>query len=201
MQEAQLTLKREAADPKPLYQNHRIGRTELTIAPHRNRSHPAMWWRIIAYCAVFIPFLIALTLARMQPDVDDQEVPDWKPMLALAEVMREKGELANAKDLLSRAGRLAGWKEDWAGLLAAACGMKKLDRDSGPHSATHALVLRAAVAAETRQNRSGLAAVATAFAALGENKAASRLSSRVHKDWITETSDSSGVFSPDCWSR
>src|SRR5919106_1418627 len=189
MQDAQLTLKRGPADPNPRYQNHRIGSTELTIVRHRSeRSQPAKWWRAIAYVAVFIPFLIALVLARMQPDFDGQEAPDWKPMLALAEVMREKGELSNAKDLFSRAGRLAGWREDWAGLLAAACGMKKLDRDSGPHSATHALVARAAVAAETRGSRSGLAAVAKAFAALGEDKAASRVSSRIQDSWITETS-------------
>jgi hypothetical protein len=200
MREGQLTLKRAPADPKRLYQNSRAGSTEATIVPRRNPSDTAMWCRVIAYGAVFIPFLLALTLAHMQPELDNQELPDWKPMLALAEVMREKGELANASDLFSRAGRLAGWKEDWAGLLAAACGMKKLHGDTGPHSVTHALVLRAAVAAETRQSRSGLAAAAQALAALGENKAAARLSSLVHQNRATEASALSGSLSPNCWS-
>jgi hypothetical protein len=127
------------------------------------------------------------------------EIPDWKPVLELAETARERGDLYYAKSLYLQVGRLAAGRDDWAGLLAAACGMKKLDRQRGRYSATNTLLLRAMVAAETRQSRQGMAAVGKAFSALGEDKVASMVLSRIRTNWVDKTDDSADVASPDCW--
>ena len=75
-------------------------------------------------------------------------IPDWKPVLALADAARDNGDLYYAKHLYLQGGKFAVWRDDWAGLLAAACGIKKLERERGPYSSTNAVLLRAMVAAE-----------------------------------------------------
>jgi hypothetical protein len=168
----------------------------LTIAqPHRAKS-----WRTIIYGASLLALLVLATLAWTQCDFSGREVPDWKPILALADAAQEKGDLYYAKSLYVQGGRLAVWRDDWAGLLAAACGIKKLERERGPYSSTNALLLRAMVAAEKRQSRSGLVAVAKAFAALGEDKVASMVLSRIGKNWV-ETNDLADIVSPGCWEQ
>jgi hypothetical protein len=57
------------------------------------------------------------------------------------------------------------------------------------------------VAAEKRQSRSGLVAVAKAFAALEEDKVASMVLSRIGKDWGEERNDSVDIVSPACWDK
>ena len=57
------------------------------------------------------------------------------------------------------------------------------------------------VAAEKRQSRAGLVAIAKAFAGLGEDKAASMVLSLVGKDWVEETNDSADIVSPGCWDK
>jgi hypothetical protein len=140
-------------------------------------------------------------LAWTQCDFSGREIPDWRPVLALADAAQEKGDLYYAKSLYLQAGKFAVWRDDWAGLLAAACGTKTLEKEKGPYSSTNALLLRAMVAAEKRQSRSGLVAVAKAFAALGEDKVASMVLSRVGKDWVEETTDSADIVSPRCWDK
>jgi hypothetical protein len=54
------------------------------------------------------------------------------------------------------------------------------------------------VAAEKRQSRSGLVAVAKAFAALGEDKVATMVLSRAAKDWVEETNDSADTVYAGC---
>jgi hypothetical protein len=103
--------------------------------------------------------------------------------LALADTARGRGELHYAKSLYLQVGRLAASRDDWAGLLAAACGIKKHDRGRGRYSATNMLLLRAMVAAEAGQSRSGMAAVGKAFSALGEDKVASMVLSRIRTNW------------------
>ena len=106
----------------------------------------------------------------MRPDFNQQEIPDWRPVLARAEASVEKSELYDARSFYSRAARLASWREDWGGLLAAACGMKMLDNESSPYSNVHTILVRAMMAAESRESRAGIAAVARAFAAMGQDK-------------------------------
>jgi hypothetical protein len=114
---------------------------------------------------------------------------------------QENGDRYYAKHFYLQAGKFAVWRDDWAGLLAAACGIKTLERERGPYSSTNALLLRAMVVAEKRQSQSGLVAVAKAFAALGEDKVGSMVLSLVGKDWVEETDDSADIVSPGCWDK
>ena len=183
-------------------QNRSVESGTLPIAqPHSEGNHRERSWRAITYRASLLAFLLLAALAWTRCDFSGREIPDWKPVLALAEAARERGDLYYSKSLYSQAGRLAASREDWAGLLSTACGMKKLEREKGPYSSTNALLLRAMVAAETRQSRSGLVAVAKAFAALGEDKVATMVLSRIGNNWVEETNDSADVVSPGCWDK
>jgi hypothetical protein len=155
----------------------------------------------MTYPASLLAFLVLAALTWSQCDFSGREIPDWRPVLALADAAQEKGDLYYAKSLYLQGGRLAVWRDDWAGLLAAACGVKKLEREKGPYSSTNALLLRAMVAAEKRQSRSGLVAVAKAFAALGDNKVAPMVLSRIGKNWVEETNHSADTVSPSCWDK
>ena len=143
-------------------------------------------------------FPVLAVLTWRQCDFSRQEIRDWKPILALADAAWGRGDLYYAKHLYLQAGKFAVWRDDWAGLLAAACGIKQLERERAPYSAANALLLRAMVAAEKRQSQAGLVAVAKAFAALGEDQVASMVLSLVGKDWVEETNDSADIVSPGC---
>jgi hypothetical protein len=171
----------------------------LTIAqPHSGETLRAKSWWVITYQASLLAVLVLTALAWTQYDFSGREIPDWKPILALADAAQEKGDLYYAKHLYLQGGRLAVWRDDWVGLLAAACGIRKLERERGPYSSTNALLLRAMVAAEKRQSRSGVVSVAKAFAAFGEDKVASMVLSRIVKNWVEETNDSADIVSPGC---
>jgi hypothetical protein len=146
--------------------------TPAIAQPDPEENHRANSWRGVTYRAVLLLVLFLAVLVWSRWDFSGREIPDWKPILALADTARERGDLYYAKSLYSQAGRLSAWRDDWAGLLAAACGMKKLERQRGRHSETNALLLSAMVVAKTRQSRSGLVAVAKAFKALGQDKVA-----------------------------
>ena len=183
-------------------QNRPIESGTLSIAqPHSRENLRAKSWWAIPYRASLLAFLVLAALTWSQCDFSGREIPDWKPVVALADAAQEKGDLYYAKSLYLQGGRLAVWRDDWAGLLAAACGVKKLERERGPYSSTNALLLRAMVAAEKRQNRLGLVAVAKAFAALGEDKVASMVLSRIGKNWVEQTNDSADIISPGCWDK
>ena len=173
-----------------------------TIAePHSRQNLRRKSWWAITYRASFLVFLVLAALTWTQCDFSGREIPDWKPILALADAAWGRGDLYYAKHLYLQAGKFAVWRDDWAGLLAAACGIKQLERERGPYSSANALLLRAMVAAEKRQSQSGLVAVAKAFAALGEDKVASMVLSLVGKDWVEETNDSADIVSPGCWDK
>jgi len=173
----------------------------LPIAqPHSGEDHRAKSWRTIIYRASLLAFLVLAALTWTKCDFSGREIPDWKPILALADAAQEKGDLYYAKSLYLQGGRLAVWRDDWSGLLAAACGIKKLERERGPYSSINALLLRAMVTAEKQQSRLGLVAVAKAFTALGEDKVASMALSHIGKNWV-ETNDSADIVSPGCWGQ
>src|SRR5262245_893450 len=183
-------------------QNRPVESGTLTVTkPHSGENLRAKSWSKISYRANLLAFLVLAAFAWTQCDFSRREHPDWKPVLALADAAQEKGDLYYAKHLYLQAGKFAVWRDDWAGLLAAACGTKTLEKEGGPYSSTNALLLRAMVAAEKRQSRSGLVAVAKAFAALGEDKVASMVLSRAGRDWVEEASDSADIVSPDCWTK
>lgn len=174
----------------------------LTIAqPHSRQNLRRKSWWAITYPASLVVFPVMAVLTWTQCDFSAREISDWKPILALADAAWGKGDLHDAKHLYLKAGKFLVWRDDWAGLLAAACGIKQLEKKRGPYSPAHALLLRAMVAAEKRQSQSGLVGVAKAFAALGEDEAASMVLSLVGKDWVAETNDSTDVVSPGCWDK
>jgi hypothetical protein len=69
----------------------------------------------------------------------------------------------------------------------------------GPYSKTFAILVRAVMAAEGRQSRAGIAAIAGVFTAVGQDKAASMALSRIRPDWPEELADSSNVGAVGCW--
>jgi hypothetical protein len=186
-----------------LRNQHRLSESgTLAMAqPNLGKNLRAKSWWAIGYRARLLAFLVLAALAWTHCDFSRQENPDWKPVLALADAAREKRDLYYAKHLYLKAGKYAVWRDDWAGLLAAACGIKTLERERGPYSSTNALLRSAMVAAKKNQSRSGLAAVAKAFAALGHDEVASMVLSLVGKDWVEETDDSADVVSLGCWDR
>ena len=183
-------------------QNRVVEGGALTITqPHSGENHLARSWWAITYRASLLAFMILAALTWTQCNFSGREIPDWKPVLVLADSAREKGDLYYARHLYLQAGKFAVWRDDWAGLLAAACGIKKLERERGPYSSTNTLLLRAMVAAEKTQSRSGLVAVAKAFAALGQDEVASMVLSLVRKNGVEETNDSTDIVLPSCWDR
>jgi hypothetical protein len=192
----------EPGDQSLSDQNRPAESGTLTIAqPHSRQNLRRKSWWAITYRACLLVFLVLAALTWTQCDFSGREIPDWKSVLALADAAWGKGDLYYAKHLYMQAGKFAVWRDDWAGLLAAACGTKKLERERGPYSSTNGLLLRAMVSAEKRQSRSGLVAVTKAFAALGEDKVASMVLSLVGKDWVEKTNDSADIVSPGCWDK
>jgi hypothetical protein len=156
-----------------------------------------MWWRAFGYLAALLPVLGLLT-SLLRTDFNWQAPADRKAAFARAEAARQDGDLYGARWLYSHAARAAFWYRDWEGVLATACGMKKLDGVRELYSSTHHLILRAMIAAESKQSRAGMAAVAQAFASLGEDKAATMALSRIGTDWPDDAADLYKSFS-ECW--
>ena len=181
-------------------QSNAIGRQTLTRAqPHSEQDYRPNWWRPITYTAVLLSILFLGILAWRSLDFSNPDIPDWKPVLALAATAQEKGDLYYAKSLYLQAGSHAARREDWEGLIAVACAIYKLDKQKDHYSPTNQLLLRATLAAEMKQSRSGMTAVAKAFMGLGEDKVASMVVSRIQKDWPENITDSAHALSLGCW--
>ena len=176
----------------------RIRKLELPES-RSGESRRAVWWSTFGYLAVFLPLLFMIATAWMRPDWNRPEIPDWKPVLALAEASWEKADLYQARHFYVKAARIASWREDWEGLLEVACGINRVDTQRGTYSATHTLLVRAMIAAEIRQSRPGIAAVAKAFTATGEPRAASMVLARVQASWPEETRAANTNDTAACW--
>src|SRR5262249_57501 len=114
----------------------------LPIAqPHSEGNHRERSWRAITYQVLFLPFLFLAALAWTRCDFSGREIPDWKPVLALADAARERGDLYYSKSLYSQAGRLAASREDLGGFLSTPCGMKQLEKKERAYSSTHTPLL------------------------------------------------------------
>src|SRR5262245_56359559 len=169
-------------------------------AVHSDQSRRAARWRTIGYVVAIGSFLLMVTLAWLHPDLNRTEIPDWRPVLALADAAQEKGDLHAARHLYLQVDQIASSQQDWEGLVAAACGIRKLDGAKGPYSKTFAILGRAVLAAESRQSRAGIAAVARVFAGVGQDRVAALVSSRIRPDWPEELLDSlSSVAVLGCW--
>ena len=180
----------------------RIQAAALKYPARASRSHQircAARWRTIGYIVAIGAFLLMVALAWLRPDLNRTEIVDWRPVLALADAAWEKGDLYAARHLYLQVDQIASSQQDWEGLVAAACGIKRLDGAEGPYSKTFAILIRAMMAAESKQSRAGIAAVARVFAAVGQDKAASMVLSRTRPDWPEELLDSSNVGAVGCW--
>ena len=158
-------------------------------------------WRALYPPAALLLFLFLAGSAWTAWNFGGRETSDWQPTLERGHAARERGDLHYARSLYTQVGRLSAQRDDWAGLLAAACGMKKLERQRGRRSETNALLLKAMNAAKTRQSQSGLVAVASAFSALGHDSVASMVLSHARQDWVEPTTNSPDVAWLDCWER
>jgi hypothetical protein len=134
-----------------------------------------------------------VAVAWLRPDWNRQEIPDWKPVLALADASLGKGDLSEARHLYLQVDRIASWRQDWEGLVSAACGINRLDGVPGPYSKAFSILLRAGMAADHRQSRQGIATVAEAFEVLVSSKTATALLPRIQPNWPNMTNYSDSV--------
>jgi hypothetical protein len=133
-------------------------------------------------------------------DIQGEEPPGWRPVLVEAERSFGKRDLYQAKFLYASAGHIASLRQDWEGLLAAACGMNKLGGLDAYSIEIHTLLAGAVLAAENKQSKAGMHAVSKAFAMIGEDGLGSAILSRVQESWVDQTNRSlSEAVWGSCW--
>jgi hypothetical protein len=160
---------------------------KTTAEALESECRPPVWWRAIAYIAAVLPFLFLVALAWLRPEFNRPEAADWRLTFATANAAREQGRFYDARHLYLQVERLSAWHQDWEGLLAAACGIRGLDRENGPYSKSFQILLRALIAAQDKQSRQAMTAVAKAFALMGEHRAADMALAQIRSDWPAET--------------
>jgi hypothetical protein len=127
--------------------------------------------------------LLGLVLWRGEPTrITEEPIPRWKHSLKQAEILRHQGDLDGASDFYARAAQMAASVDDWKGLLAVACGLQRLGDSLERPMNSHAILLRAMMAAQRKQSAEGLQAVAVAFKSSGEWFASLALS-RIQATW------------------
>ena len=146
-------------------------------------------WRNIMYPAALLPLLLLLVVAKLYSDLNLAEIPDWRPLISRAEEARMTGDRDRSRHLYLQAQRVANWRDDWAGLVAAACGIYRLDGVGGPYAKPYALLVRAALVAERVGSRRGIGTVTRAFALIGAEKAAQAVLGRSRPNWPDEAND------------
>lgn len=147
--------------------------------------------RVITYIIVAVsPVLLLMVLARVYPDLTRAEIPDWRPLISVANAALSRGDRFEARRLYLQADRVAYWRKDWEGLVAAACGINRLDGAARPYSKTLSILLRASTTAERAQSRRGLATVAKSLSLLGSDEAASAILARAQPSWPYEVTSS-----------
>jgi hypothetical protein len=137
--------------------------------------------------AAVLPLLLMIVLASQNPDLNRAEIPDWRPMIALADESSSTWDLDQARHLYLQGGRAASWRKDWVGLVATACRINGLDGIDGPYSRAFALLIQASTAAEAGQSRQGVATVAKSLSLLGADEFASTVLARIQPNWPNET--------------
>ncbi|HEX2225861.1 MAG TPA: hypothetical protein VHM64_01890 [Candidatus Binatia bacterium] len=165
-------------------------RTAEPVQPLRqSRRSTGTAWRIIMYLAALLPLLLLLVVAKLNPDLNRTATPDWRALISRAEEARITEDWYRSRHLYLQAQRIATWRDDWAGLVAAACGIYRLDGVEGPYSKPYALLVRAALIAERAKSRRGIDIVTRAFALIGAEKAAQAVSGRSRPNWPDEAND------------
>jgi len=95
-------------------------------------SNPTDWrfaaqCRVITYTVAISLFLLILVLASRYSDLNRTEISDWRQIISLAEEASNRGDRYQARRLYLQADRVAYWRQDWEGLVAAACRINSLD--------------------------------------------------------------------------
>jgi hypothetical protein len=156
---------------------------------HRSSGRVGVIYGGLSYLTILLPLFAILVLAQVYPVLNRRQIPDWRRQIAAAEEFLEQGDHDQARHFYLQAGRMATWQNDWAGLVAAACGFKRLDGAVNPYSKAFSMLIRAAAAAELIQSRRGVAIVAKAFAMMGADRAAAAVLAGVQPSWPDETND------------
>lgn len=163
------------------------------------QSRRAAWWRAIGYMSAILSFLLMIALAGLRPEFNRSEAPDWRPVIARANAALESGDLYEARYLYGQVDQIASWKQEWEGLIAAACGLTRLDGVPGPYSRSVTVLLRAAMIAENKQSRQGMLTVAQAVQAMGKHRAAAKIMDRIRSDWPEEMEQTADTGAPACF--
>jgi hypothetical protein len=74
------------------------------MQPHLGETLRAKSRWAIPYRASLLAFLVLAALTWSQCDFSGREIPDWKPVVALADAAQEKGDLYYAKSLYLQGG-------------------------------------------------------------------------------------------------
>jgi hypothetical protein len=151
----------------------------------------AAFCRVITYTAAITPLLLILVLASLYPDSHRTEVRDWRPIVSSGDMAMNSGDRYEARRLYLYADRIAYWRKEWQGLIAAACRINQLDGVHRPSAKAVSILFRASATAERAQSYRGLATVALALSMLGSDEAASGVLNRIQADWSNDpvTSD------------
>ncbi len=136
--------------------------------------------------------LLLVLMASLGACLDSprQETHDWKAVLALAHAAWQRGDLLEAQSAYLRAARIASWKDDWKGILTAACGMRRIEGARGLYLNTRSVLVLAMIGAERNKSGTGLRAVANAFTTIGERDAAAMVLSKIEPGWLQSDNDS-----------
>jgi hypothetical protein len=155
-------------------------------------SNPTAYWRFAAQCRVITYtvsislFLLLLVLASRYPNLNRTEIRDWRQIISLADEASNRGDRYQARRLYLQVDRVAYWRQDWEGLVAAACRINSLDGVHRPHSKALSVLFRASATAERAQSRRGIATVAKSLSLLGSDEAASAVLAQIRPSWPNE---------------
>jgi hypothetical protein len=164
----------------------------MVMRGQATRSNSTPGWRVaarlrvITYIAAASSLLLMLVLARLYPDLNRTEILDWRPLISLADEAANRGDWYGARHLYLQVDRVAYWRQDWEGLVAAACRIHQLDGVNRPYSRALSILFRASMTAERAESRRGLVTVAKSLSLLGSDEAASAVLVRIQPSWPEE---------------
>jgi hypothetical protein len=159
---------------------------QTTSSSAKTYGRVAAACRVITYVMAVSPLLLILVLAGLYADFNRSETPDWRPLISVGDKAMTSGDRYEARRLYLQADRVAYWRKDWEGLVAAACRINKLDGVSRPSSKAVSILFRASATAELVQSYRGLATVALSLSMLGSDAASSAVLNRVQPHWSPE---------------
>ena len=153
-----------------------------TTASARARYSLAGLRRRAVFASAPLACLLALLVLGSPRESREAPTARWQERLHEAEAALSNGDIYSARSSFSQAARIASWSDDWTGVLAAACGLKKLEGPRDNYFATRATLVRAMIAAQKQRSAAGLNHVANAFASIGEHNAAAMARSHIQAD-------------------